>query len=263
MAGRVSITFDDGLSSVYLLALSEMERYDMTGTVFVISDLIGRTYRGYPTMNERMLRSLSSKGWEIGSHTQTHSNLTELSDLQVNAELRDSKKHLENITSTKILGLAYPSDRYDNRIKAIAAKYYSFARNNLCYPPLRTNSLHPRDQMELRAMGGSEHALALPLHLFDSHISRIIGYRPGLGKPRNLNRERGWINPPTRGLEGRFIRKWVRNLSKNRWLILNIHDISADKPLTPYSISLREFCGIVKAINQHAELVNLGEEHTT
>ena len=40
MPGRVPITFDDGLASVYRLAFPEMERYGIVGTAFVISDLV-------------------------------------------------------------------------------------------------------------------------------------------------------------------------------------------------------------------------------
>lgn len=228
----------------------------MTGTVFVISDLIGKKYNGHPMMTERMLASLSSKGWEIGSHTRTHPNLTELSDLEVSAELIDSKRRLEDVVSTKILGMAYPGAAYDARIKSVAARYYTYARSSSTYPPQRVNSLQPRDKMELRSMGGCEHAWALPLHLFGNHVARIIGYRSGMGRPRSLKRGRGWFNPPGGGLEARFIRKGVRNLKSHQWLILTIHDISP-KPLTGYSISNGEFREIVKAVTQASEIVNL------
>ena len=44
MAGKLSITFDDALASVYSLALPELERLGLTATVFVITDLIGKDY---------------------------------------------------------------------------------------------------------------------------------------------------------------------------------------------------------------------------
>ena len=225
--------------------------------MFVISDLIGKKYLAQPVMNRRMLSSLISKGWEVGSHTRTHPNLTELSDFQVNAELSDSKKRLENITSAKVTSLAYPFGAHDNRIETIAARHYIAARSGSCYPPLRVNGLFPRDQMKLKAVNTYEHALYLPLHLFENHLAVKIRYRSR--KPRNPSLSRGRLYRERKGLEARFVRKWLRNLRGDQWLILSFHDISTNKSSTSYSIALREFREIVKAIAQSAEVVNLGE----
>ena len=206
-----------------------------------------------------MLTSLSSKGWEIGSHTRTHPDLTHLSDFQANAELRDSKTTLENITSTHVTSLAYPSAAYDSRIKSIAARYYEFARADSSYPPLRVNSLHPHDRMELKAMGDYQHPWAIPLHLFDNHIARKIKYHTGSGKPRSLNPNKGWIKSSHRGLEARLVKNWLRHLRKDQWLILTFHDISANDSRTSYAIGIDEFHAMVKAIEQSAEIVNLGD----
>ena len=229
-----------------------------TATVFVISDLIDKTFVDQPVMSEQMLRSLRSKGWEIGSHTRTHPHLTKLSDLQVDAELRDSKKFLEKILSAKVASFAYPFGDYDARIKAIAARHYTFARSGSWYPPLRVNSLHPRDRMDLRAVNAYEHPVFLPLHLFTIHVAGKIRYRTR--KQRNPNVKRGWINPSAKMLEGRFVKKWLRNLRKDQWLILTFHNISENPLSTPMpSIGLAEFREIVRAIDQNAEVVNMGE----
>lgn len=260
MAGKLSITFDDALANVYSLALPECERAGVTATVFVISDLIGMKYLGQSVMSAQMLRSLSSKGWEIGSHTRTHRNLTELSDSDAEAELRESKKRLEHVTSAEVKSLSYPSGAFDERIKGIAAKYYTFARAGSAYPPLRVNSLLPRDPMELRAMNEWSHPLTIPLHLFTAHnVGRRIMHHPGMGKPLVLNPSRGWINFPNMALEARFVRKWVRKLANNQWLILTFHNLAVEKSWAAYSIRLREFREIVKTVVQSAEIVNLGE----
>ena len=253
MAAKLSITFDDALESIYSIALPELETIGVTATVFVISDLVGKRYQGRPVMTKQMLKSLVSKGWEIGSHTVTHPNLTELSDPQLIKELRDSKKSLEEITSNKVVSLAYPFGAYDNRVKAIAARHYAFARTVSCYPPLRVNSMSP-DLLELTAMSTYERAFSLPQHLFDNHIARRISYRP-----RNRNPTINVINSSRKGLEVRFVRKWVRKLRRNRWLILCFHNISTKTPSSSYTIALEEFREIAKAIVKNAEVVNLRE----
>jgi len=253
MSGKLSITFDDGLESVYSIALPELENVGATATVFVISDLVGKRYQGRPVMTSQMLRSLVSKGWEIGSHTLTHPNLTELSDSQLMKEIKDSKKSLQDITSKKVVSLAYPFGAYDNRVKAIVARHYTFARSVSCYPPLRVNSLSP-NLLELTAMSTYERAFALPLHLFSNHIANRISYRPHTrNSPTNV------INPSRKGLEARFVRKWIRKLRKNRWLILCFHNISTKTNPTSYTIAVEEFREIAKIIVKNAEVVNLGE----
>jgi len=233
--------------STYSLALPELERIGATGTVFVISDLVEKKWQDQPVMSSGMLQSLSSRGWEIGSHTRTHPNLTELSDSQINVELRDSKEHLEAITHTKITSLSYPFNAQNNRIKAIAAKYYKFARVNRHCPPLRVNSSFPRDCMQVNAVSKYDGSTVIPL-LF--YLAKRIGYRPrGITKPS-----------PRQGLEARFVRKWLQSLRKDQWLVLTFHNIHTDKSPNPQSIHLEEFREIVKIVDQLAEVVNFGRQ---
>jgi len=247
LSGKVSITFDDGLASVHSLALPELETIGATGTVFVISELVEKEFLNLPVMSTRMLQSLISQGWEIGSHTRTHPNLTQLSDSQINTELKDSKERLEAITRTKVSSLAYPFGMQNNRVRAIAARHYDFARWGGAYPPLRVNSLSPRDKMLVRAMNTCDDAIAIPFHLLN-YIAIRIGYRPrGVVKPRS-----------GKGLEARYVRKWLRNLHKNQWLVLAFHNISENESPNSYSIDLREFRQIVKVIGQGADVVNFG-----
>lgn len=198
-------------------------------------------------MSARMLQSLSSRGWEIGSHTRTHPNLTELSDSQINAELRDSKERLEAITHTKVTSLSYPFNAQNTRIKAIAARYYKFVRVNRSCPPLRVNSVLPRDRLQVNAVSTYDDPMVLPLHLLKD-LAKRIGYQPrGITKPRS-----------GKGLEARMVRKWLRSLRKDQWLVLTFHNIHTDKSPNPQSIDLEAFREIVKATEQLAEVVNFG-----
>ncbi|MGO9645091.1 MAG: polysaccharide deacetylase family protein [Candidatus Bathyarchaeia archaeon] len=246
MTGKLSITFDDGLASVRSLALPELEKIGATATVFVISDLIGKEFDSHPVMDERQLRYLISRDWEIGSHTRTHPNLFDLADVEVDAEFRNSKTCLEEITSTKIDSMAYPFGHYDNRIKAIAARYYSFARGTSSFPPLKVNSVNPQDRMALGAVSTYAHPFSLPMHLLYGHVLSKLSYRP-----------RGKIKTTSRGLESRFIRKWIQHLRKNQWLILAFHDLSEQETFKSYTIGVREFREIAKIISRNVDVVNI------
>jgi len=210
--------------------------------------LIGKEFVGYPVMDERMLRYLISRNWEIGSHTRTHPDLFYSTDVEVDAEFRGSKNCLEAITSTKVDSMAYPFGHYDNRIKAIAARYYSLARGTSSFPPLKINSLTPKDRMALRAVSTYAHPFSLPMHLLYDHVLKKMSYHP-----------RGKIKTTSRGLESRFIRKWIQHLHKNQWLILAFHGLSEQDTLKSYTINVREFREIVRIISRNADVVNINQ----
>ncbi len=81
-----------------------MNEYGFTATVFVCTEYIGKsndwnfkdkTKRTHLSFNELM--TLQHNGWEIGSHGVTHQSLLKLNDKEIDIELIESKKILENV----------------------------------------------------------------------------------------------------------------------------------------------------------------------
>jgi peptidoglycan/xylan/chitin deacetylase (PgdA/CDA1 family) len=62
------------------------------------------------------IAELAEAGWEIGSHTCSHSRLTTLSDHEVRAELVDSKAEIEDRLGSPCRSLAYPYGDHDERV---------------------------------------------------------------------------------------------------------------------------------------------------
>jgi peptidoglycan/xylan/chitin deacetylase (PgdA/CDA1 family) len=62
------------------------------------------------------IAELAEAGWEIGSHTCSHSRLTTLSDHEVRAELVDSKAEIEDRLGCPCRSLAYPYGDHDERV---------------------------------------------------------------------------------------------------------------------------------------------------
>jgi peptidoglycan/xylan/chitin deacetylase (PgdA/CDA1 family) len=135
---RVAVTFDDGFASVVEHAFPIMSRLGLTGTVFLPTHHIGSRrpvdwpgldqWLGGPHERELMpmswsdVAALSSAGWEVGSHTSTHPDLTVLDDAALQAELTDSRRVCETRLGTRCLSLAYPYGAVDTRVMTAAGR---------------------------------------------------------------------------------------------------------------------------------------------
>lgn len=119
LKGLVSFNFDDGQTGVYNYARSILNTANVPGTCFIITDYIG----GGGYMTSAQLQTLYSEGWEMGSHTVNHVDLTEQTDETIESELANSKTDLENLGFI-VYSFASPFGTYNNNVIARAAKYY-------------------------------------------------------------------------------------------------------------------------------------------
>lgn len=87
----MSLTFDDGQESVHRLAYPLMASRDIQGTAYVVTTWM----RGGYYLSWENLTELFEAGWDIGSHTLTHRNLTEVDSLTLDWELSESKEQLQ------------------------------------------------------------------------------------------------------------------------------------------------------------------------
>jgi len=62
------------------------------------------------------LGALRAEGWEIGSHSRTHSRLVELGDDELAAELKESRERVEAELGGPCTSLAYPFGEADGRV---------------------------------------------------------------------------------------------------------------------------------------------------
>jgi len=115
-ARTLAVTLDDGDRSVVDHALPILSELGVPATAFVPLDAVAPP--GSLTVDE--LRMLLAAGWEIGSHTVTHEDLTELDDRDLERELRVSREQLERLLGRPIRSLAYPFGEADDRVIAAA-----------------------------------------------------------------------------------------------------------------------------------------------
>lgn len=116
---RVAVTFDDGFRDALTVAAPLMVPSRIPWTVFVAPALLGSS-SDYLTASE--LRELASlPGVSIGAHGLTHARLTACSDAQLDQELRESRRALEDLLGKAVTALAYPHGAVDRRVRQAAA----------------------------------------------------------------------------------------------------------------------------------------------
>jgi peptidoglycan/xylan/chitin deacetylase (PgdA/CDA1 family) len=127
---RIAITFDDGYSDNLEWAAPILEKYGFRATIFCISGKPGRLsdwdkdprWVGHPLLDIKQMRELDQLGFEIGSHTRTHPDLSKLSDRAVEEELIGSRKELEDMLGRSVETFCYPYGRFSPTSPLIAKK---------------------------------------------------------------------------------------------------------------------------------------------
>jgi peptidoglycan/xylan/chitin deacetylase (PgdA/CDA1 family) len=104
----VVISFDDGYLEVYQNAFPIMKRYGFTGTVYIVANRLKAD--GFLQVDQ--LKELIEHGWDVGSHSMTHTELT-LNHALVRREILQSRLDLENALGIKVSSFAYPFGSLD------------------------------------------------------------------------------------------------------------------------------------------------------
>lgn len=126
-------TFDDGYKSLTNDALEILKKQGFTATVFVCTGLIGKDnswnnkdaiLREHLDINA--INLLIKEGWEVASHGVFHKNLLKLSDVEIEYELLESKKALNQLVGYCDT-YAYPYGAYNKFIRRCVEKYYKYA----------------------------------------------------------------------------------------------------------------------------------------
>src|SRR5207247_1175738 len=122
----IILTFDDGYRSTYEVAWPLLKRHHATASVFLVSDLIGKTNAWdadeiqQPLLDTRQIAAMRAGRIEFGSHTRTHPALTALPPDRVLAELRDSRTALEQLLDEPVRVLCYPYGKQTAAVRALA-----------------------------------------------------------------------------------------------------------------------------------------------
>lgn len=127
---RVYVTFDDAFENLLENALPILDEFNISATVFAVPGNLGQTPKwgicpSHPDYRERVMTAeqlgrISNERIRIGSHSQTHPDLSRVSVEQMRGELTESKANLEKVAGYSVEDLALPHGAYNHAVLGVA-----------------------------------------------------------------------------------------------------------------------------------------------
>lgn len=132
-ARGVTVTFDDGWKDNFTYAFPVMRELGIKATVFLVPSLIGKSSDQVTADGEGPREHLSAEeiiemskyGIEFGSHSLNHKLLHQVSLPEIEIEVKESKKAIENLVQKNCDTFAYPAGFFTEAAKkAVSAAGY-------------------------------------------------------------------------------------------------------------------------------------------
>ena len=120
----IGITFDDGYQNNLINAAPVLKKYNFSATCYLVNKKIGTSntwdlehgISQRPLMTSDEIQDWIDLGMDIGAHSQTHADLTKISEKQARMEIIDCKTELEKKFKISINDFCYPFGRFNELV---------------------------------------------------------------------------------------------------------------------------------------------------
>ena len=156
-ARGITVTFDDGWKDNYTNAFPILRDLQIKATVFLVPSCIGRTTvkvvadgeseREHLALTD--IRAMSDFGIEFGSHTLNHKLLHQISLSEIEFEISESKKKIENLLQKPCRMFAYPAGFFTETAQAAVKNAGYIAAFSTIYGENETVNLYALNRVEV------------------------------------------------------------------------------------------------------------------
>ena len=150
----ITLTFDDGMESVYTDALPVLKKFSVQSHLFLTTSVVGRENNWltqshnsprFKMMNWDQIFECASAGVSIDAHTHTHPKLNALTIQEIQDECLLCDEIIEKKMGRKPKYFAYPYGLRDERVRRfISTRYTASATTFLGFLNENDESLLPR-----------------------------------------------------------------------------------------------------------------------
>jgi peptidoglycan/xylan/chitin deacetylase (PgdA/CDA1 family) len=124
----IVLSFDDGYRSQYAKARPTLQKAGWPGVLNLQLELPP----SQGGLTETQVRGMIAAGWEVDSHTITHPDLTTIDASQLQQEVAESRKTIQQRYGVPVNWFCYPAGRYDETVEAaVKAAGYDGATTTL------------------------------------------------------------------------------------------------------------------------------------
>lgn len=126
--GVLVLSFDDAYEDAYTRALPILQKHGIAGNIALPTGWVGQTINGVQRLSASQVRGLHDAGWSIVPHTVDHTDLTRISDAEVDRQLRESKQWVRDRGYRGSAVFIVPFHRWNEDEQAAVGRFFDGAR---------------------------------------------------------------------------------------------------------------------------------------